>query len=220
MKNFIIALICAVLGLATVEAEARDKPVRELSEKLKRFVALSQRPMVFTQTPRTFVAPIQGELNIQFFVDHDVRPGRVRDYKGGKRTYDLPQQRLGRHTGTDFRAPVGTPIVAAAAGTVVAVLDGATDGLFERVGWKGVHRAGQQAGNLVAIRSGNLVHIYAHTKRGSARVHVGQKVRAGEVIAEVGLSGVTNFPHVHFEVRAHGRVIDPYAVGLLTEAGR
>lgn len=91
--------------------------------------------------------------------------------------------RWGRmHKGIDVAAPVGTPIYAAASGVV------------ERSGW---NSGGY--GNLVDIRhpDGSLTR-YAHNSR--LLVSAGQRVRQGEQIAEMGSTGYSTGPHVHFEI--------------------
>lgn len=91
--------------------------------------------------------------------------------------------RWGRmHKGIDVAAPVGTPIYAAASGVV------------ERSGW---NSGGY--GNLVDIRhpDGSLTR-YAHNSR--LLVSAGQQVRQGEQIAEMGSTGYSTGPHVHFEI--------------------
>ncbi|MEV0809981.1 M23 family metallopeptidase [Micromonospora sp. NPDC050200] len=86
------------------------------------------------------------------------------------------------HAGIDFAMPAGTPIHAAAAGTVVKAGD-----------------AGDGYGNSVFIDHGNgyLTH-YAH--QSSLKVGVGDKVSAGEVIGYEGSTGDSTGPHLHFEV--------------------
>ena len=94
------------------------------------------------------------------------------------------------HTGVDYAAPEGTPIKAARAGTVV----------FS--GWKNGY------GNTVVIQHDNKFStLYGHNRSNSVRV--GQKVRAGELIAHVGTTGHTTGPHLHFEVLENGRPINP-----------
>lgn len=95
--------------------------------------------------------------------------------------------RWGRmHRGVDIAAPVGTPIVAAAPGVV------------ERSGW---NSGGY--GNLVDIRhpDGSLTR-YAHNSR--LLVRPGQRVAQGEQIAEMGSTGYSTGPHLHFEIHASG----------------
>lgn len=94
------------------------------------------------------------------------------------------------HEGVDFPATIGTPIRAAAAGIVVSV---------ER------H---PEYGNLVEIDHGNdLTTRYAHASR--IFVKQGQLVRRDEKIAEVGTTGRSTGPHLHFEVRIRGIAQNP-----------
>jgi murein DD-endopeptidase MepM/ murein hydrolase activator NlpD len=94
------------------------------------------------------------------------------------------------HTGLDFPADIGTPIVAAAGGVVV------------------VHDLHPAYGNMVEIDHGNnLITRYAH----ASKVHVtkGDIVKRGQQIAEVGSTGRSTGPHLHFEVWVSGVVQDP-----------
>ena len=94
------------------------------------------------------------------------------------------------HAGLDFRAPLGAPIHAAAAGKVSFV--GVKSGY----------------GNVVEISHGNgLMTRYAHMSRWKARV--GQDVAAGDVIGAIGNTGRSTGPHLHFEVRIHDRAVNP-----------
>ena len=99
--------------------------------------------------------------------------------------------RWGRmHEGIDIAASTGTPIWAAAAGTVIYA------------GWLGGY------GNLVVMDHGNgLATAYAHAS--SILVSVGQPVAQGETIALVGSTGNSSGPHLHFEVRVNGVAVDP-----------
>ncbi len=94
------------------------------------------------------------------------------------------------HTGVDMQAGMGTPIHAADSGTVV------------EAGWRGGY------GKTVVISHGNgLSTLYAHQSQ--ILVSVGQTVRKGEVIGEVGSTGFSTGPHLHFEVRVNGSPVDP-----------
>ncbi len=99
--------------------------------------------------------------------------------------------RWGRmHEGIDITASIGTPIWAAAAGTVI------------HAGWLGGY------GNLVVVDHGDgLATAYAHAS--SILVSVGQSVAQGETIALVGSTGNSSGPHLHFEVRVNGVAVDP-----------
>jgi murein DD-endopeptidase MepM/ murein hydrolase activator NlpD len=99
--------------------------------------------------------------------------------------------RWGRmHEGIDLGASYGTPIVAAAAGTVIYA------------GWEGGY------GNLTAIdHGGGLSTAYGHQSR--IAVSVGESVAQGQVIGYVGSTGHSTGPHLHFEVRVDGQPVDP-----------
>src|SRR5205814_1010195 len=72
----------------------------------------------------------------------------------------------------------------------------------------------REAGNSVVIEHGNGWETqYAHLRRHSVAVRAGQVVRRGQRLGLVGLSGATEFPHLHFEVRHGGKTVDPF-VGL------
>jgi murein DD-endopeptidase MepM/ murein hydrolase activator NlpD len=94
------------------------------------------------------------------------------------------------HTGLDFQAEPGTPILAAAGGVVVA---------------QEVHPA---YGNMVEIDHGNdLITRYAHASR--VFVKIGDLVKRGQKIANVGTTGRSTGPHLHFEVMVQGVPQDP-----------
>ena len=94
------------------------------------------------------------------------------------------------HTGLDIAAPAGTPIKAAADGTVIFA------------GYSGGY------GYVVKMNNGNGVQtFYAHCSR--LYVSTGEKVEAGEVIAAVGSTGNSTGNHLHFEVRVNGNEVNP-----------
>lgn len=99
--------------------------------------------------------------------------------------------RWGRmHNGTDFAAPVGTPIYAPADGTVTFA------------GWSSGY------GRLVKIQHEFGIETrYAHQNR--IRVEVGQRVSRGDHIGDIGNSGRSTGPHLHYEVRVGGRPVNP-----------
>jgi murein DD-endopeptidase MepM/ murein hydrolase activator NlpD len=94
------------------------------------------------------------------------------------------------HPGIDIGVPEGTPIEAAAAGTVIYC------------GWENGY------GNLVVIdHGGNLATAYAHQSR--IAVSCGEHVSQGQVIGYTGCTGYCLGPHLHFEVRVNGQPVDP-----------
>jgi murein DD-endopeptidase len=122
-----------------------------------------------------------------------VRITQVEDFRGRTLTYDS-------HNGTDFVVPPGTPVVAAAAGRVVA----------RRQEW---NRGGLK---LYVDHGDGLLSTYNHLGRTLRRV--GEAVRRGDVIALSAYSGADGFltfpwvaPHVHFNVLFGGVQVDPFA---------
>jgi hypothetical protein len=71
--------------------------------------------------------------------------------------------------------------------------------------------AGRECGNGVVLRHPDGWETqYCHMRQGSISVTRGQKVKSGEVLGKVGMSGRAAFPHVHLSVRHNGTVIDPF----------
>lgn len=97
------------------------------------------------------------------------------------------------HTGVDLAAPQGTPIRATMGGTVEVRSD---PGGF---------------GNLMVIRGGPWDVLYGHTSGHPASIQTGSVVKPGDVIGYVGSSGNSTGPHVHYEIRHSGRIVDPGA---------
>ena len=140
------------------------------------------------------------------YVDEDPGTG-ARDYTCGFQTYD-------GHNGTDIgvrnRAAMkaGVPVLAAASGTIKALRDGVRDREEDE---PVDDDAGRECGNGVVIdHGGGWVSQYCHMRRGSVRVRRGARVAAGDILGMVGMSGRAEFPHLHFELRAAGRRVDPF----------
>ena len=106
---------------------------------------------------------------------------------------DMMTAFLGRpamHTGLDFRASTGDPVRATANGKVV------------NAGWSGGY------GRMVEIDHGNgLSTRYGHLS--AINVKIGQQVTIGQVIGEVGSTGRSTGPHLHYETRIDGDAVDP-----------
>ncbi len=100
---------------------------------------------------------------------------------------------LARHEGLDFTAPIGSPILATA------------DGIVTRSGWEDTY------GNIIEVtHAEGFVTRYAHM---SKRLAVeDQKVKRGQRIGEVGSTGRSTGPHLHYEVFRFGRVLNPVLV--------
>ena len=156
--------------------------------------------------------PIDCEVGrscfIQNYVDTDASAD-AKDYTCGTLTYD-------NHNGTDFRLNslaaqrAGVDVIAAADGRVLRARDGLPDVSVRENGKEKIRD--RECGNGVVIaHSGDWETQYCHMARGSLVVKPGQSVVAGQKLGRVGLSGLTEYPHLHFTVRHQGKVADPFA---------
>ena len=103
----------------------------------------------------------------------------------------ITQHMWGAHTGVDVAAPYGS--------TLVAV----TPGIVSSTGWVPV------GGLSVCVRNAAVENCYYHT--GAVFVSPGQSVERGQPVASIGMTGVTTGPHVHWETKVNGRLINPLA---------
>jgi hypothetical protein len=152
---------------------------------------------------------------IQNYVDTEMSAAG-KDFTCGSLSYD-------GHKGTDIRLKnygamdAGVDVLAAAPGTVLRTRDGMDDINVREIGVDAVKD--REAGNSVIIDHGDgWVTQYGHMKKGSVAVKPGQKVSGGNRLGKIGLSGDTEFPHLHFEVRHDDKPIDPFT-GERMEAG-
>lgn len=105
--------------------------------------------------------------------------------------------RIRAHKGVDYAAPMGTPVHAAGDGRVIFV------------GRKGGY------GNAVEIDHGRgIMTVYGHLSRFARGIRAGRRVRQGEVIAFVGMTGLATGPHLHYEYRVNGVYKNPQTVQL------
>lgn len=159
--------------------------------------------------PPALILPIACAMGtdcwVQSYFDHD--PGaRDIDYTCGSATY-------GAHLGTDFRVADlaamarGVPVVASAAG----VVGGARDGMEDISMRDAPVPRGRECGNGVrVVHGGGWETQYCHLRKGSVAVKTGDAVKAGDQLGLVGLSGNTEFPHVHLEVTFRRISVDPF----------
>jgi murein DD-endopeptidase MepM/ murein hydrolase activator NlpD len=99
------------------------------------------------------------------------------------------------HKGVDFAAPIGTPILAAGAGTIVFMGPNGGYGNYVRI----KHNADYQT-------------AYAHISKFSSKFHKGSKVKQGDVIAYIGQTGLAKGAHLHFELLYKNSQINPSKV--------
>lgn len=159
----------------------------------------------------SFALPLDCDMGsvcaVQHYIDYDPGPG-ARDHTCGTTTYN-------GHKGIDMRLPTyalmrqGVAVIAAAPGIVKATRDGMRDVALKDSELGTVK--GREAGNAVIVDHGNgWVSQYSHMRRGSIAVKKGQKIKIGDKLGLVGLSGKTQFPHLHFGVRYRGKTLDPF----------
>lgn len=123
--------------------------------------------------------------------------------KGSYSVSDVYGSRDGAHLGTDFAAPLGTPIYAVADGVIVQGAErapGSVDGFGNWIWQDSQHEFGKD-------------FIYGHMRHADIYVRAGQRVKAGQLIARVGSEGGSTGPHLHLEVwtppgRIGGRAIN------------
>ena len=130
-----------------------------------------------------------------------LRPGFITPAKGvltsrfGPRMHPILKV-VKLHQGTDWAAPIGTPVVAA------------FDGRIESAGDAGTF------GNLIKmLHPGGSETLYAHLSAFAEGLKQGQVVKAGDLIGYIGTTGRSTGPHLHFELHENGIAVDPLAAG-------
>ena len=141
-----------------------------------------------------------GNNSRKFLLRKPIRGDELRLTSGfGVRFHPLLGVRK-MHTGIDWAAPTGTPILAAGNGTI------------EEAGRKSAY------GNYVRIRHANGYQTaYGHMSRIAPGVEPGVKVRQGQVIGYVGSTGLSSGPHLHYEVLVNTRFVDPLSIQVPRE---
>ena len=101
------------------------------------------------------------------------------------------------HRGTDFAAPMGTPIMASG------------DGIIKKAGWCG------GGGNCIMIKHNSTYQtVYAHMSRFASGIRSGVRVKQGQTIGYVGSTGKSTGPHLHYEVIVNGKKINSQKLKL------
>lgn len=117
-----------------------------------------------------------------------------------KGRYHPIHKRYRPHHGVDYAAPTGTPIESAGSGVV------------KFAGWKGGY------GNYVEIRHNNgYSTAYGHLSKIGKGIRSGGKVSQGDLIGLVGSTGISTGPHLHYEVKVNGRLINPLSVKAVAD---
>ena len=189
---------------------ARD-PVRRLLRPSAALAGALAAGVAAAEPPRLQV-PVACEVGrtcfIQNYLDRDPSP-EAKDFSCGTLTYDA-------HNGTDFRVPTlktQVDVLAAADGRVLRARDDVPDVSVRAAGRREAVQGAECGNGLVIAHADGLETQYCHMARGSLRAKPGDLVKAGQPIGRVGLSGFTEYPHLHFTVRQDGRIVDPFASG-------
>lgn len=137
----------------------------------------------------------QGRSTRKFLIRKPIVAGEQRSGFGMRRHPIMGYTRM--HTGVDWAAPRGTPIVAAGNGTVI----------------KAARESGY--GNRVEIQHANgYITTYNHMSGFARGMKEGLRVRQGQVIGFLGSTGLSTGPHLHYEVIVNGNFVDPMRIRL------
>ncbi len=161
--------------------------------------------------PPTLSLPIDCTLGVDCWITNlvDLDPtSSAHDYACGASTYD-------GHKGIDFAIRDlgvmrrGVNVLAAAPGVVTGIRDGMADINVRKIGRDAVQ--GRECGNGVAIQHADgWTTQYCHLRKGSVVARKGMRVQAGAKLGLVGYSGLSEFPHVHIQLRHGNKVVDPF----------
>lgn len=171
-------------------------------------------PPSFAQENIQLSFPMDCELGktcwLMNHVDHDTRKGEIRDANCLARSYD-------GHKGTDIAIrnwnsnTQGVAILSPAPGKVLRVRNGETDQFPDKAQLDAIRKRGRGCGNGVRIdHGGGWITQFCHMKKGSVSVSYGEEVETGTKLGDVGMSGLTEHPHMHMSLTRNGKVIDPY----------
>lgn len=137
--------------------------------------------------------PAARPLDVEYRLPLRQDQFRIDQGFGGSFSHNDPQNRYA----VDFAAPVGTPVLAARAGTVMQV-----ESDFEKAGLN-QEKYGGRANFVRIVHDDGAMSLYAHLKGEGAMVRVGQRVAAGQQIGLSGNTGFTTGPHLHFAVQVN-----------------
>ena len=156
-------------------------------------------------SPKLTVAPNAEQARFRYFPGEDFLPEERTVFLGRVFRHPLPNGRLtspygprinpitarsGFHAGADYAAPEGSKVLAARGGRVVELGSDSVLGTY-----------------LVLAHDAGFQTVYGHLR--SVTVSLYDEVRSGMILGAVGSTGMVTGPHLHFEIRQHGRSRDP-----------
>jgi murein DD-endopeptidase MepM/ murein hydrolase activator NlpD len=138
---------------------------------------------------------LKGKSIVKSLMKTPINGARLSSSFGNRKHPILGYTKL--HTGTDFAAPSGTPIMASGAGKIT------------RARWCG------GGGNCIKIKHNSTYEtIYAHMKSFARGIKEGRRVKQGQIIGYVGSTGMSTGPHLHYEVVVNGRKVNSQKLKL------
>lgn len=159
----------------------------EYRGKVGRFQAFYYKP---SSGPAGYFVP-EGRSLRRAYLKTPLNFRRLSSRYNSKRFHPVLHTTKG-HYGVDYAAAVGTPVWAAADGTVAAAA-----------------RSGG-AGNMVVLNhASSVATVYMHLSRFAKGLKAGQKVRQRQLIGHVGSTGLSTGPHLHYGIKVRGRYVDP-----------
>lgn len=170
-----------------------------------------------SETRAARITPIQPNAGFRYQISYSTLPGDYRAQQSASAVYRLPfasgpfpiaQGFGGKATHTDKQnyyavdivMPEGTPVLAARDGTVMTV-----DNDFYGAGLD-MKQYGDRANNIRITHADGTMAVYAHLQLESAKVAVGDRVRAGQQLALSGDTGYTSGPHLHFCIQVNANM--------------
>lgn len=132
----------------------------------------------------------KGESSKSFFLKAPLQYRRISSYFSYRRFHPVLKY-VRPHLGIDYAAPTGTPVSSVADGVVIYK------------GWKGGY------GNYIEIRHAmGYITSYGHLSRFASNIYVGKKVKQGDLIGYVGMTGIATGPHLDFRIRQNGNYLN------------
>jgi hypothetical protein len=145
---------------------------------------------------------------IESYFDHDARDGEFSDHTCGKLSSD-------KQSSTNFilmnseQMLQGVNVLAGDSGVVTQLRDGMDDINVDMVGKEAIR--GRECGNGIVIKHQRGYETqYCHLKKGSVVVKKNEKIEKGQMIGQVGSSGLASFPYLEFTVKINGKPVDPF----------
>ena len=149
----------------------------------------------FTDKNGTGYYDISGKSIVKSLMKTPINGARLSSSFGMRKHPILGFNKM--HRGTDFAAPMGTPIMASG------------DGVVKKAGWCG------GGGNCVKIRHNSTYQtVYAHMSKFARGIKSGVRVKQGQVIGYVGSTGKSTGPHLHYEVLINGKRVNSQTLKL------